>query len=417
MKCTGLMSLTAATAALLGLGLLLPSGADARTERLVWQMPAPGQAAGFDILVGGAPSSYHSVLNVGRPGAAGATTFAFDLQVPDADTVYVAVRAYASDGLRSDASNESVRAGSAPAGSAAAAAAAPPGGSSLTTASLAAPGTATGSGSLEAITTGSPGASGTGGAGLLESTGGAGPSLLPDLRADPDPGVPDSLWADDFESHPLGSRVSGWLDTGRSYSLIEDDAIFEVVDVAGNRVLTTASADTDIHSHYRDAASPTWRDYELTGALSISDPRGGVGVTAYSQFPAADAYVRLGRYATGAFAIGLHPSIACDTASTEVLPTPGRWYRFRLRVEAADSRTRVRARVWPADQTESAGWQAECSDAGGALGAGTVGAWSMGAGAKFWDDLEVTLLNGATTPGAKPTSPPGEPILLPPGEQ
>jgi hypothetical protein len=97
-------------AALAALVTALASAASARTELLRWQHPNPSAVAGFKIYVGNAPGVYQTTLDVGMP-AASAGVFSYSLQVPDANTVYVAVSAYDAAGLDSPRSNEQQRLG------------------------------------------------------------------------------------------------------------------------------------------------------------------------------------------------------------------------------------------------------------------------------------------------------------------
>ena len=52
--------------------------------------------------------------------------------------------------------------------------------------------------------------------------------------------------------------------------------------------------------------------------------------------------------------------------------------------------TLVRANVWRELEAEPEGWAIDCEDtAPDRLTSGRVGVWSMGPGAKRWDDLRV----------------------------
>ena len=97
----------------LGLALLalaLAGAASARTELLRWQHPSPSSVAGFKVYVGNASGTYQTTLDVGLPTPSGGV-YSYSLQVPDANTVYVAVSAYGSTGLEGPRSNEQQRLG------------------------------------------------------------------------------------------------------------------------------------------------------------------------------------------------------------------------------------------------------------------------------------------------------------------
>jgi hypothetical protein len=90
--------------------LALASAASARTELLRWQHPDPSTVAGFKVYVGNAAGVYQTTLDVGKP-TASAGVFSYSLQVPDSNTVFVAVSAYGAGGLEGAKSNEQQRLG------------------------------------------------------------------------------------------------------------------------------------------------------------------------------------------------------------------------------------------------------------------------------------------------------------------
>lgn len=92
-------------AAALAIVLALASGASARSELLRWQHSDPTKVAGFKVYVGNAAGVYQTTLDVGMPAASNGV-FSYSLQVPDANTVFVAVSAYGPTGLEGVKSNE-----------------------------------------------------------------------------------------------------------------------------------------------------------------------------------------------------------------------------------------------------------------------------------------------------------------------
>ena len=93
----------------LAAGLLCASSAQARTELLRWQHPAPAGVAGFTVLVGSAPGQYSQQIDVGKP-TPQAGVYTYSLSVPDSADVYVAIQARGTNGLVSAPSNEQLRA-------------------------------------------------------------------------------------------------------------------------------------------------------------------------------------------------------------------------------------------------------------------------------------------------------------------
>ena len=75
---------------------------------------------------------------------------------------------------------------------------------------------------------------------------------------------------------------------------------------------------------------------------------------------------------------------------TGVVPLANEWYRFSVEATFTGTETLLRAKVWNEVEAEPQGWQQECTDSGPApLAMGTIGVWSMGPGAKYWDDFSV----------------------------
>ena len=88
--------------------------------------------------------------------------------------------------------------------------------------------------------------------------------------ADPVP-TDGRFWSDDFEQQSTGNHVPGWVDTAAGNSMNEDDMLFGVSDLGGNRVLGTTSTETNIHSHYITPESVAWSAYEYRGRMLVTD--------------------------------------------------------------------------------------------------------------------------------------------------
>ncbi len=272
--------------------------------------------------------------------------YSYNLSVPDDATVYVATTAYGDGFLESDYSNEKLFAGS---------------------------------------------------------------ETEPEPEPPPTP-TPGAQWSQDFESSATGTAVPAWRDTGANSSLSEDDSLFAVSDLAGNRVFSTSSGSSNVHSHYAGTGSEDWFHYELRGRMRKSSLEGGIGVTVYSQFPQADIYYRLRTFNGGAFEMSPHPNgaaVSCDPATTGVLPQANTWYRFRLRVAPLAGANSIQAKAWPDGTSEPAPWQITCTDArSNRPTGGTIGVYHSGPGTSQWDDFAVIPLGA-------PTQPPPPPVLLP----
>ncbi|MGQ9666647.1 MAG: metallophosphoesterase, partial [Anaerolineae bacterium] len=165
-----------------------------------------------------------------------------------------------------------------------------------------------------------------------------------------------------------------------------------------NQWLETGYSQGNSTVHYWAEPALAWSDYEFTGRLRRDHEKGGIGVTFYSRFPEGyDRYYRLRSYAKApTLQIAPHGArITAGNVDTGVVPEPGRWYRFRIRVENLADATRIRARVWLEGEAEPAEWLADCLDERPErLRAGTVGAWGLDDGHKAFDDFQVRPTGG-----------------------
>jgi hypothetical protein len=249
------------------------------------------------------------------------------------------------------------------------------------------------------------------GAGFLDSFHSNEKVLAPSTTTPPPPPSAGTIWSQDFQTSSTGSSVQGWLDTGADSSLSEDDSLFAVVGGSGNRVLSTSSSASNVHSHYLSSGADDWSNYEVRGRMRISDTRGGVGVTIYSQFPAADSYYRLRADNGGAFEMEPHPSgaaVPCSPATTGVVPDANTWYRFRLRATPVSGANSIQVKVWADGSSEPPAWQSTCTDSRGSRPQkGSTGVWHTSPGTSQWDDIEVLQLGGTSG-----DAPPAPPVLL-----
>ena len=370
-------ALTGRARAALGVAVFLLAfshAAEARVVTLLWSHPTPANVAGFNLHYGTSSGSYSTTVNIGKPAASGGV-FTHDLTVGDTVTVYVALSAYGTGYTESFLSNQKTF--SAPT--------APP---------------------------------------PTDPTPPPTDPTPPPTDPTPPPTTPSTLiplpsgttstWSQDFQTSATGTYVPGWRDTGADNSLTESDGLFSVFDLAGSRVFGTSSSLVNIHSHLASTGADQWSSYGLQGRMLITDAAGGIGVTAYSQYPNADVYYRLRRHDGQPFHVSPHPdgaAISCSPATTGVVPAANTWYRFRFEVASGSSSNTIRAKVWRNDVAEPGSWQTTCTDTrSDRPTGGTIGVWSMRSGQKAWDDLTVYRAGGSTP---SPTAPPMPPILLP----
>jgi hypothetical protein len=66
----------------------------------------------------------------------------------------------------------------------------------------------------------------------------------------------------DFGSLSAGGDSLDWFDTASGKSLLEDDAMFKIMNVGGQNVFgTDQTGTTNIHSHYVGTGSANWTNY------------------------------------------------------------------------------------------------------------------------------------------------------------
>lgn len=203
-----------------------------------------------------------------------------------------------------------------------------------------------------------------------------------------------ALYSEDFTGYVDGQNATGWFDTGVANSMTEADQNFMTMELEdGNLILGTESTDRNIYSHYINDDSANWSNYEFSGQLVLTDLMGGVGVTVYSDFPNSNAYYRLRTYRGKDFQLSGHGYGSKDCKSnlreTGASPLADVWFNFRLQAYGEDLGTRVRAKVWPDGSPEPLEWQTSCHYSTAPRAGGSPGVWSMGTGAKFWDNLVV----------------------------
>ena len=93
-----------------GLFSLHVSVAEARSEHLRWTHPAPGEVSHFQVHTGPSSGSYDSVISNLNLSPDGSGIFHFDIDVPDTESIYLAITAVGTNGIVSPASNEGFRA-------------------------------------------------------------------------------------------------------------------------------------------------------------------------------------------------------------------------------------------------------------------------------------------------------------------
>lgn len=197
--------------------------------------------------------------------------------------------------------------------------------------------------------------------------------------------------ASETRAQELRLRAPDWITTGADNSLARARSLFRFRE----RFVVTRSDATNIHSHYRDPRLAKLRNYTFTGQMRIANPGGGIGVTFHSRYRRADRYYRLRYYPGGpGFEIAPHPDgvqlITDGVDLTDLVPTAGSWYNFKVLVRSSTRQTRIKAKIWPVGAKQPR-YQIDASDQSDRrITYGRLGLWSMGTGEKRWRRLNVS---------------------------
>ncbi|UCE04717.1 MAG: hypothetical protein JSW07_13960 [bacterium] len=209
---------------------------------------------------------------------------------------------------------------------------------------------------------------------------------------------PKILLFEDFDDYSQNEDPLNWKDTGADYSFEEDTSLFKTTEVEGKMAFGTSSQLTSIHSHYNAPGVLDWTNYIFTGRMYINNQNRGIGVTFFSHYPEnQDRYYILTRYdANRTFHIEVRPDEDQQirgTIDSGVNPERKTWYRFYIEVEDSGSQTNIRAKIWKDGEPEPSDFQIDAyDDSANRILSGTVGLYTEGHGAKYFDDLKVASI-------------------------
>ncbi|MGC9514424.1 LamG-like jellyroll fold domain-containing protein, partial [Methanocrinis sp.] len=190
----------------------------------------------------------------------------------------------------------------------------------------------------------------------------------------------------------------GWLVGDRAGELHDNKHVGALQ--KRNIALITEITDPELvnfYSHYADPVALEWKDYLYAGRMRITEENSAVGITILSRHPEnVDQYYRLGwDQVNPTFHLVAHPlgvQAVHGEIDSNVILQANTWYRFLIQVEDEDSRTNIRAKVWPEAETEPAEFQIDAyDDSDIRIVSGTVGLWTSGAsaGSRQFDNLRV----------------------------
>jgi predicted MPP superfamily phosphohydrolase len=199
---------------------------------------------------------------------------------------------------------------------------------------------------------------------------------------------------DDLDTVPMGGSLLALVGIGL-HPAGREGRFFQRPD---GSFVETGRGRTDSYLNYLPGGAVRIQDYEFTGQFRFTREEAGVGVTFYNRLPLReDRFHRLRRGEFGG-ALKLAPhgtTFTSGKTSTGLLPRPGPWYAFRVRVETESGATWVRGRVWEASGEEPPAWSVDARDASPErIPGGTVGLWTWGPGRKEFRRLGVVGLDG-----------------------
>jgi len=157
--------------------------------------------------------------------------------------------------------------------------------------------------------------------------------------------IPPLPWNETFDSYAVGSVPPHWVSAtaGR----------FQVSELDGQKVLEKAPNET-LFKRMRVFMGPAdWSNYTVEADIRINEKRRQMG----------DAGIIAQRYTLVAFGNNQRLEMNSwqpETARAVSAPfawKPNTWYRLKLRVDnSSDGKTRIRAKAWPAAETEPDAW-------------------------------------------------------------
>jgi|GEM_PF-1609607 hypothetical protein len=208
----------------------------------------------------------------------------------------------------------------------------------------------------------------------------------------PAPTEEPATYRTNFSSNEIGALPSGWSPAFASSS--DDWATVAERSPAGQKVLRFDSTANGRHALSYDQVGSAG-DTELLGLFRLSDlsqqiSDGGRLMLRGSGSSGTESSYMFNVEADN-FGIWKYVDGDSEILTEWGTPTDGQWYLARFRAEG-DS---LRARVWPADETEPDAWDAQVQDA--SVATGWVGLGSYSQVADDWGFLGVGV-GGATAP-------------------
>ncbi len=230
------------------------------------------------------------------------------------------------------------------------------------------------------------------------------------------------LYREDFQSSGTQQNPPGWVDTAIGKPGPVAEGLYKTWpdptqgNKAPNIVYGTKSASGKPEGRnprigtFSTLTTKTFDSkgrFEFSGRLIRTRDDGRVGVTFLSQYPTADKYYLLGLWSQPASSKLTMQIFAFDktledpanplgdqsarlegTKDSGVTLDANKWYRFFIRTDDRDGKTRIQAKVWLDGTAEPAAFQIDATDAAAQrLTAGHIGLWSAVKGENYIDEI------------------------------
>lgn len=201
---------------------------------------------------------------------------------------------------------------------------------------------------------------------------------------------------------------SDWLSTGNGNSMAADWSRWYCRDEPGVQNHTLGCYNGASNSHAHNVVTSDLENIEFSARIYLSDAGDGWGLTAYSQYPTEDAYIRIRKYGNNDIEVYPHGySMPTGGTSTMSLTMSAQtWYNVKAQlITNADKSVTTKFRIWEEGTTEPSTWPINCVVPATGLipEPGKVGFWGHSiADYVLYDDIVVKSLGAVAAPLSLP---------------
>ncbi|MCG8314196.1 MAG: thrombospondin type 3 repeat-containing protein [Pseudomonadales bacterium] len=186
--------------------------------------------------------------------------------------------------------------------------------------------------------------------------------------------------------------LQNWTITQPTNSGSNIAGLFSLFNFEDNRSLKSNVSDSEFLYHFNEQSLLDGQtQYEVYGRMKISHIQSGIGVTFSSAVPLADQFYRIRNFGDStSFVLDSLGTTVHGQLDSGVTPEVNKWYKYHILVSDEGGQLDIAARIWAEDLTEPEEWQILAYDNSATrLTGGTLGVWSSGLFANYWDDFQV----------------------------